>query len=57
MQKIKFIRNHGESLVKTNNYKFLSNMIGYNFRMGEIRAAIGIDQLKKLNKFVKKNKK
>ncbi|MDC2978520.1 DegT/DnrJ/EryC1/StrS family aminotransferase [Pelagibacteraceae bacterium] len=53
-KKIKFIRNHGESLVKTNNYKFLSNMIGYNFRMGEIEAAIGIEQLKKLNKFVKK---
>ena len=29
-------------------------MIGYNFRMGEIEAAIGIEQLKKLNKFVKK---
>ena len=29
-------------------------MIGYNFRMGEIEAAIGIEQLKKLKKFIKK---
>ena len=32
-------------------------MIGHNFRMGEIEAAIGIEQLKKLKKFISaKNK-
>ena len=31
-------------------------MVGYNFRMGEIEAAIGIEQLIKLKKIVKKNK-
>ena len=29
-------------------------MIGNNFRMGEIEAAIGIEQLKKLNNIIKK---
>ncbi len=51
------IRNHGENMVnkiKTNN---LSNLIGYNFRLGEIEAAIGIEQLKKLPKILKKIQK
>jgi perosamine synthetase len=30
----------------------LSNMIGFNFRMTEIEAAIGLEQLKKLNNLV-----
>ena len=29
------------------------NSIGYNFRMSDIQAALGISQLKKLNKFIK----
>ena len=37
------IRNHGEAVVKTQS---LNNIIGYNFRLGEIEAAIGIEQLK-----------
>jgi len=30
----------------------ISNMVGYNFRLGEIECAIGIEQLKKLPKLV-----
>ena len=30
----------------------LANMVGHNFRLGEIESAIGIEQLKKLNGFV-----
>ena len=48
------IRNHAEAVIKTNNIKNLSNMIGYNFRLGEIECAIGIEQLKKLNRLIKK---
>ena len=29
-------------------------MLGFNFRMNEIEAAIGIEQLKKLKKILKK---
>ncbi len=52
-QRVMNIRNHAE--VTNTNKKNLSNMIGYNFRMGEIEASIGIAQLKKLKKKVKKN--
>ena len=31
-------------------------MIGYNFRMGEIEAAMGIEQLKKMDKLVQKKR-
>jgi dTDP-4-amino-4,6-dideoxygalactose transaminase len=51
--KIKMLRNHGENIVnlKDNN---LNNMSGFNFRRGEIEAAIGIQQLKKLKIILKK---
>jgi len=47
--RMQLIRNHAESVVGGMKYEKLNNMIGYNFRMGEIEAAIGIEQLKKLN--------
>ena len=37
--------------------KDLTNLVGYNFRLGEIESAIGIEQLKKLNKIVNYRKK
>ena len=48
------IRNHGEVINKDKSFR---NLIGYNFRLGEIEAAISIEQLKKLNKIVKKKTK
>ena len=56
-KKSRFIRNHAEI---TNNLKKkndLLNMIGFNFRMNEIEAGIGIIQLDKLNKIVEKKQK
>lgn len=46
------LRNHSEvtALVRNNENK---NLIGYNNRLTELQAAIGIEQLKKLNKIVK----
>ena len=35
------------------NEKFIENMIGNNFRLGEMEASIGIEQLKKLNTIIK----
>ena len=43
------IRNHAESVVANKKVENLQNLIGYNFRMGEIEAAIGIEQLKKMD--------
>lgn len=42
------IRNHGENIVEPKGIKEVFNTHGFNFRMTEIEAAIGIEQLKKL---------
>lgn len=51
-ERLKLIRNHAEAVVGGKGVKNLVNMIGYNFRLGEIECAIGIEQLKKLKRFV-----
>ena len=51
-EKLQLIRNHAEAVVSDKGVTNLTNMIGYNFRLGEIESAIGIEQLKKLNYFV-----
>ncbi len=56
-KKLLLIRNHAEAVIKTNKIKDLVNMIGYNFRLGEIESAIGIEQLKKLKHLVDKRSK
>jgi len=42
------IRNHGENIVEPKGVKEVMNTHGFNFRLTEIQAAIGIEQLKKL---------
>tara|TARA_B100000900_G_C20558020_1_gene707634 strand:- start:303 stop:1481 length:1179 start_codon:yes stop_codon:yes gene_type:complete len=55
-KKCKLLINHAESFVeKSINKKH--NLIGFNFRLTELQAAIGIEQLKKLDKIVKKKQK
>lgn len=49
---MRLIRNHAESIVEEKKHHTLVNMIGHNFRMGEIEAAIGMSQLNKLRKLV-----
>lgn len=51
-EKLQLIRNHAEAVVSGKGVMDLTNMIGYNFRLGEIECAIGIEQLKKLEGFV-----
>ncbi len=53
-KKMQLIRNHGEACVSLKDSKnLLSNNIGFNFRLTEIQAAIGIEQLKKLKRINK----
>jgi perosamine synthetase len=47
-EKVQLIRNHAENVVEAKGVTDLTNMIGYNYRMTEMEAAIGIEQLKKL---------
>jgi perosamine synthetase len=44
----RLIRNHAEAVVDAAGVTNLVNMVGHNFRMGEIEAAIGLCQLDKL---------
>jgi dTDP-4-amino-4,6-dideoxygalactose transaminase len=51
-ERARLIRNHAESVIEGNSAKNLSNMLGHNFRMNEIEAAIANVQLKKLDSIV-----
>ncbi|MEO9461752.1 MAG: DegT/DnrJ/EryC1/StrS family aminotransferase [Marinomonas sp.] len=48
-QRLSLIRNHAESVVEPMGVTDLTNMLGFNFRMTEIEAAIAIHQLEKLD--------
>jgi len=50
--RVQLIRNHAEVVVGDKGVTNLANMIGHNFRLGEIECAIGIEQLKKLDRLV-----
>ncbi len=52
-EKLQLIRNHGEAVIAAKGTTNLTNIIGNNFRLGEIECAIGVQQLKKLKHFVK----
>jgi len=52
-ERLQLIRNHAESVIKSDAPADLANMIGYNFRMGEIEAAIASVQLDKLESRVR----
>lgn len=51
-EKMRMIRNHAEAVVGDRGITDLTNMIGYNFRLGEVECAIGVEQLKKLKSLV-----
>jgi dTDP-4-amino-4,6-dideoxygalactose transaminase len=50
--RLKMIRNHGENLVEPLNVTDLTNIVGFNFRMTELSAAIGVEQLGKSDRLV-----
>ena len=47
-ERVRLIRNHAEVVVGNKGTTNLVNMVGFNYRMTEIEAAIGREQLKKL---------
>ena len=48
-EKMRMIRNHAESVVGPRDWPDLTNMLGFNFRMTEVEAAIALTQLDKLD--------
>lgn len=52
--RLQLIRNHGENVVVPLGLDVLANLIGFNFRLTELSAAIGIEQLKKIDRHVER---
>lgn len=55
-ERVQLIRNHAEAVVESKGVTNLVNMIGFNFRLGEIEAAIGREQLRKGARLVAQRK-
>jgi len=51
--RLQLIRNHGEAVVAENGYRNLTNMLGGNFRLPEVEAAIATAQMNKLPALLK----
>lgn len=51
-QRLRLIRNHGENAVTGEDVDSLVNIVGFNFRMTELSAAIGIAQLNQIDDHV-----
>jgi perosamine synthetase len=49
----RLIRNHGENLVETEHVDDLTNILGSNYRLTELQAAIGTAQLDRLEGFLR----
>lgn len=50
--RLQAIRNHGENVVLEAGIKDLTNMVGFNFRMTELSAAVGLVQLDEAERHV-----
>ncbi len=51
-ERLQLIRNHGEAVVKARGTENIVNLVGFNYRMTEIEAAIALEQLRKLESLV-----
>jgi perosamine synthetase len=56
-ERMQMIRNHAEAVAGATPDINLTNMVGFNFRLGEIEAAIAIEQLKKLDRLTEMRSK
>ena len=54
---IKLYRNHGILRAKKNYWEYDIVDHGFNYRLSDINSALGLSQLKKINKFLKQRKK
>lgn len=53
-EKLRLIRNHAEAVVEDKGVSDLVNMVGFNYRMTEMEAAVAREQLKKLDSLLEK---
>lgn len=50
--RLQAIRNHAENIVEDVDVGGLANMVGFNYRLTEMSAAVGIEQLRKVDREV-----
>ncbi len=50
--RLRLIRNHGENVVTSYQVEDITNLYGFNFRMTELSAAVGIEQVKRIREHV-----
>lgn len=55
-ERVAMMRNHGEVLGEVKTRQELTGILGYNYRLGEIEAAIGLVQFKKLPGFLRRRR-
>lgn len=53
-KRIQLIRNHGENVIDWLEVDDLTNIVGFNFRMPELTAAIGLAQLAQIDELVER---
>lgn len=53
-EKMRMIRNHAEAVVGPREWPDLTNMLGFNYRMTEVEAAIALTQIDKLEELMAK---
>ena len=56
-QKSRAIHDHGHTYTVTNRADDPASCLGFNFRMSELNAAVGIEQLKKLDQIIERQRK
>jgi perosamine synthetase len=53
-KRLQLIRNHGENVIDWLGVEDLTNIVGFNFRMTELSAAIGLAQLERIDELVER---
>lgn len=57
IEKVKILRSHGVIKKKSfNPWYYEMQQLGYNYRLSDLQCALGISQLNKINKFVKRRR-
>ncbi len=57
-ERLRLIRNHGENVVSAADHNAaLSNIIGFNFRLPELSAAIALEQLARIDEHVERRER
>lgn len=50
--RLQLIRNHGENIVQPLGLTNIRNLVGFNYRMTELSAAVGLEQLARANEHI-----